>query len=96
MKSDTFIVDKLGNKVRVPHGYKFQQGTNGKGIAVAPGSTSQEDMMGQIYEIRKGQKAHTNLDGTIAVTDFGEKPVVKSPPKKTKPPEFPEPGDYRI
>lgn len=68
----TVRTDRLGREVNVPFGYTYRQGTNGKGIAVAPGSRTKEDRYGQLHEVPRGFVATDNPDGFISVHPQGE------------------------
>lgn len=67
----TVRVDKLGREVKVPFGYTYYLGANGKGLAIAPGSRTREDRYGQLHEVPHGFIATDNPDGTISVHPQG-------------------------
>jgi hypothetical protein len=78
-------IDKLGHKVKVPHGYKYREGPDGNGVAVPPGAKTVTDMQGRLHAVPIGSRAVENLDGTIQVVKFGHLPRTH---ENRRPPAF--------
>jgi hypothetical protein len=82
-KSITTRTDKTGRKVKVPQGHTFQQGKNGKGIAVPLGSRTEEDNTGQLVAIPPGFSMKMGDDGKGVRVGPGEA-VTKEPNGRLK------------
>lgn len=63
----SYQTDRLGNKVKIPHGHSFKQGSDGKGISVRPGATTHEDRFGRLHEVPKGCRAVDLPDGKVKI-----------------------------
>lgn len=72
LEEEASRTDSTGGRVKVPLGYKYKEGDNGKGVAIPPSAKAKQDEVGKLHGVPTGHSLKVGKNGKGIVAPAGE------------------------